>query len=236
MRCLHFRICGSSLFVHHSSALVALGSDLDWLRHPSFPLSFSNRSGSIHLVTSLLDKFKTALGLLAVLYILAASAESSTVYDRTKFGIWRDFDYDCQNTRAEVLISGSIIPVIFKSGSNCQVIAGLWKSSYSGLSHDRASQLHIDHVVPLAWAWEHGASSWEQERLIQFGNDQDNLLPVEASLNSEKGALGPDRWLPPIGKCAYFELFEKVRNNYGLVLSKDEHRSFQIIGGICEPE
>ena len=170
--CLRCRICGTSLFVYNCSALVALGSDLDWLRHPSLPLSFSNRSGSIHLVTGLLDNFKTALGLLAVLYILAASAESSTVYERTKFGIWRDFDSDCQNTRAEVLISGSIIPVSFKSGSNCHVLAGLWTSTYTGLSYERASQLHIDHLVPLAWAWEHGATSWEPERLIQFGNHQ----------------------------------------------------------------
>jgi len=80
----------------------------------------------------------------------------------------------------------------------------------------------------------HGAYSWEDHQLIQFGNDEKNLIPVEPSLNSEKGASGPDRWLPPIDKCAYFEIFEKIRKRYHLVLSNDENKLFQLIARVCE--
>ncbi|WP_236079024.1 HNH endonuclease family protein [Marinobacter nauticus] len=46
-----------------------------------------------------------------------------------------------------------------------------------------AAEVDIDHVVPLNWAWGHGASSWPRQKREKFANDPVNLIPVEASLN-----------------------------------------------------
>ncbi|MGM0953782.1 MAG: HNH endonuclease family protein [Pseudomonadota bacterium] len=55
--------------------------------------------------------------------------------------------------------------------------------------HD-ASKIDIDHVVPLKWAWQHGANKWTKEKRERFANDPRNLWSVELSLNSQKGAKG----------------------------------------------
>jgi hypothetical protein len=154
-------------------------------------------------------------------------------YDRTLFGVWSDFDSDCQNTRAEVLLNQSTEPVTFSNPSECIVFSGKWQSVFTDNYFENPRDLHIDHIVPLAWAWDHGASSWAVSEMIIFGNDQDNLVPVERSLNMEKGAKGPDQWLPPKNKCSYFERFELIRNRYELVLTVDEKLSFNVILDAC---
>ena len=79
-----------------------------------------------------------------------------------------------------------------------------------------AKQLDIDHVVPLKWAWEHGADKWPKKRRIEFANDPINLIAVEASLNRAKGAKGPDEWLPPKNQCQYTLRFKRIIKKYDL--------------------
>ncbi|WOH39538.1 DUF1524 domain-containing protein [Thalassotalea fonticola] len=55
----------------------------------------------------------------------------------------------------------------------------------------------MDHVVPIKWAWEHGARSWGVKKRVAFADAPANLLSVEASLNRCKGAKGVDEWLEP---------------------------------------
>jgi hypothetical protein len=47
-------------------------------------------------------------------------------YDRGQWKHWVDADGDCQKARDEVLIAESTIPVMFKAGATCKVIAGRW--------------------------------------------------------------------------------------------------------------
>lgn len=114
------------------------------------------------------------------------SRTESTGYAREKFGHgWADEDGDCQNARMEALISLSTNKVRFASDKECRVVAGRWISPFTGdVIHD-ASKLDVDHVVPLRWAWEHGADDWSQEKRETFANDLRNLWPVEASLNRQ---------------------------------------------------
>lgn len=136
-------------------------------------------------------------------------------YDRSHFGDWIDADSDCQNTRHEVLALQSTVPPVW-SPNGCRVLHGRWISAYTGDVHSDASRLDIDHVVPLAWAWMHGASQWPKAKRIKFANDPANLLPVEASLNRSKGALGLNDWLPPKNKCQYAARFHRIARLYGL--------------------
>lgn len=79
-----------------------------------------------------------------------------------------------------------------------------------------AKLLDIDHVVPLKWAWEHGAQDWHKAKRVKFANDPINLIAVEASLNRAKGAQGPDQWLPPKNQCQYIVRFLRIVKQYQL--------------------
>lgn len=87
---------------------------------------------------------------------------------------------------------------------------------YSGKILFDASKVDIDHVVPLKWAWEHGAQVWNKTKREQFANDPINLVPVEASLNRSKGAKGLDEWLPPANQAQYKARFQRIVLKYGL--------------------
>ena len=150
-------------------------------------------------------------------------SSDSGSYSRAAFGHgWDDSDGDCQDSRAEALISASSTPVRFARGDGCRVVTGRWISPFTGKVIQNAAEVDIDHVVPLKWAWDHGASSWPRQKREKFANDPVNLIPVEASLNRSKGARGPKNWLPPSGKCAYVARFYRVTKTYQLQLSAAE--------------
>jgi hypothetical protein len=78
-------------------------------------------------------------------------------YARDLFHLWTTHN-GC-DTRAEVLKSESLAPVTVESG--CHVTAGRWLSRYDSVeTHDPAT-LDIDHMVPLAEAWDSGADRWD---------------------------------------------------------------------------
>jgi hypothetical protein len=138
-------------------------------------------------------------------------------YERSAFGHgWDDADGDCQDSRAEALIATSSTPVRFASGNRCRVITGRWISPFTNKVIQNASNIDIDHVVPLAWSWERGAHQWSDEKRQRFANDRINLWPVELSLNRSKGALGPNEWLPPAGQCGYVARFTRIVKKYQL--------------------
>lgn len=144
-------------------------------------------------------------------------------YERSAFGHgWDDENGDCQDSRAKALIATSTTPVRFATDRECRAVTGRWISPFTGNVIQNASDIDIDHVVPLAWAWPRGASDWSQDRRIEFANDMINLWPVEARLNRSKGARGPDEWLPPTGQCGYVARFVRVERLYGLTSTESE--------------
>ena len=149
-------------------------------------------------------------------------------YDRSVFGVWEDDDKDCQNTRHERLISQSINPVEL-SEDGCSVVSGHWKDLYTGNTYTDASDIQIDHVVPLFYAWQRGAHLWDAATQRRFANDFANLLPVVASANQSKGAAGPLEWLPPAEdfSCEYILRFSRVIRRYSLALSSDESAALE---------
>src|SRR5690554_3255764 len=120
-----------------------------------------------------------------------------------------------RNTRHELLQDLSTGPVTM-SENGCRVVRGRWNDPYSGDVLFDSSKMDIDHLVPLAWAWKHGASSWTDTERKKFANDPVNLFAVTASLNRSKGAQGPDTWLPPnkAFQCQYVTRYLRVMLNY----------------------
>lgn len=157
-----------------------------------------------------------------------ASRPPSRLYDRDVFGGWADADGDCQNTRHEHLIDLSRAPVRL-SKNGCRVIQGQWEDPYTGMTHTHAQGLHIDHLVPLYYAWRRGADRWEPEKQRRFMNDPANLLVVEAFVNQDKGAKGPLAWLPPDAQfhCEYLLRFMRITARYDLHHSPREQAGLE---------
>ena len=144
-------------------------------------------------------------------------ANNDSGYDRSRFGYgWDDSDGDCQDSRAEALIEQSSTKVRFADERRCRVVTGRWISPFTGKVIQNASDIDIDHVVPLKWAWDHGANTWSRAKREKFANDPVNLWSVELSLNRQKGARGPEEWLPPGGRCQYVSRFFRIVKVYAL--------------------
>ena len=100
-------------------------------------------------------------------------------YDRDD---WEDFDGDCQNTRHELLIATSEVGVTFTKASKCTVATGQWLDPYTGNTYTLASDLDIDHVIPLNFAHRHGGAVWSAfvKKLFQM------ILKSYLSLTTER--------------------------------------------------
>ena len=157
-----------------------------------------------------------------------AFTASSKRYDRDLFGGWADDDRDCQNTRHELLAQLSTGPVRYSS-DGCRVTRGRWNDPYTGQIYLDSSDLDIDHLVPLAYAWSRGADNWSDAKRRQFSNDPVNLFAVQASANRQKGAAGPTEWMPSNAAfhCQYLLRFVRVSKTYGLQFSRSEGDAIQ---------
>ena len=147
-----------------------------------------------------------------------------TGYNRKSWRHWVDEDHDCQNTRAEILIASSLENVTYRNSKACSVYSGKWYDPYSNKVWTLASDVDIDHIVPLAWAYAHGANDWSLQKKSNFANDAENLIAVEDNLNQAKGAKGPSQWLPPnkAFRCEYVKRFDGVVRSYGLIYNATE--------------
>ncbi len=157
------------------------------------------------------------------------------LYDRSDWPHWDDDDGDCQNTRHELLLATSQKDVDFKPAKGCNVITGLWYDPYGGETITESAALDLDHIVPLKFAHGHGGAKWSRDRKRLFANDIDNLLLVNASLNRQKGAKGPDEWMPPnhLYRCDYLQKFNAVMNKYGLRYITYEQRIVNKMSTAC---
>jgi len=157
-------------------------------------------------------------------------------YVRSYFGnSWADLDGDGQNARAEALIDAATGPITFRSARERVVDRGRWISPFTNEIIFDAGDVDIDHVVPLYFAWYHGAHTWDFEKRMQFANDPRNLIVVESSLNRSKGAKSPLDWLPPENQCAYTLKFIRIVKIYGIKLSVEEEAEFDNLRGyVCD--
>jgi hypothetical protein len=116
-------------------------------------------------------------------------------YRRDKFPHWVKQDDGC-STRQRVLIDERQEGQV----SRCGVVDGEWLSFYDGKDITNPRQLDIDHMVPLAEAWDSGASSWTTEQRTEYANDlgyDDALVAVSATSNRSKADQDPAEWKPP---------------------------------------
>lgn len=135
----------------------------------------------------------------------------------------------------------SLSAVVFRpEAPDCTVQSGTLPDPYSGklveFTRSNSAAVHIDHVYPLAAAWDLGASTWTSEQRIRFANDVElNLLAVNSSDNMDKGDKTPADWLPPhpAYHCFYAGKYLSVAVHYRLPITQADQHTLTAVAKQC---
>ncbi|WP_067783554.1 HNH endonuclease family protein [Actinomyces vulturis] len=159
---------------------------------------------------------------------------------------WFDIDGNGCDTRNDVL-ARDLKDISYKDKKNCVVKSGVLDSDfYTGKRIDfkrgkESSQaVQIDHIIPLNYAYAHGAWNWDADTRLAFANDPENVIAVDGPANQAKSDSGPATsptgrsesfnatsgrgWWPEKNQCEYAEKFAHVAIKYQLGLP-DEDRN-----------
>lgn len=97
------------------------------------------------------------------------------------------------------------------------------------------ASVQIDHIVPLALAWDLGARDWTDAMRIRFANDPANLLAVAGQANQDKGDAEPATWMPPNHAfwCQYAMQFIAVLRGYALPVDQSSAQELRDAAATC---
>ncbi|KOV71101.1 HNH endonuclease family protein [Streptomyces sp. MMG1121] len=178
---------------------------------------FNSPSASAALPTPV--SAATARGYLSQLTV---ATEDRTGYSRDKFPTWITIEGTC-NTREWILKRDGENVV---TNSACTATSGSWYSPYDGATWASPSDVDIDHLVPLAEAWDSGASKWTTAQRQAFANDvtRPQLLAVTDNVNQSKGDQDPATWVPSRSAyvCTYVRAWVQVKYYYNLSVDSAE--------------
>ncbi len=152
-------------------------------------------------------------------------------YRRAAFGDAWDDDNDAPgghngcDTRNDIL-DRDLVDKTYVSIKRCPraVATGTLRDPYTNATvpfargNQVGASVQIDHIVPLALAWDLGARDWSDELRLRFANDPANLLAVQGQANQNKGDTEPAGWMPPNEAfwCQYAVQFIEVLRGYQL--------------------
>ncbi|MEE4597394.1 HNH endonuclease family protein [Streptomyces sp. DSM 41524] len=180
---------------------------------------------------------------------LKVARESRAGYVREKFKLWVDDDHDGCDTRREVLLAEAVKKP--RQGEDCKLTGGTWRSYYDDKSVTDAGKLDIDHLVPLAEAWDSGASKWTAERREIYANDlsaEGSLVAVSlgskrartpsgagCTRRSSKGDQDPAEWLPPAegALCTYATGWVATKLRWTLSADRAETKALHKVAKGC---
>ncbi|MFJ5925762.1 HNH endonuclease family protein [Kitasatospora sp. NPDC092948] len=176
--------------------------------------------------------------------VKTAEPGPKTGYDRDQFGpAWTDNvdgvpgGHNGCSTRDDMLARDGQ-KVEHRDGSKCVVSSMTIWDPYTGKTVEwtkqQPSKIQIDHVMPLSYDWQQGASQWEKLKRVQIANDPINLIPADGSQNGSKGDSGPASWLPANAEihCSYAIRWAQVSLKYQLpVTPADKKTMLSLCGG-----
>jgi len=165
---------------------------------------------------------------------LPVRSEVRTGYSRDLFPHWIDADGDGCSTRDEVLIAEADDPVAV--GDGCELDGGRWFSYYDRVSWTDTGRIDIDHLVPLAEAWDSGARTWRKRTRQAYANDLGDrraLVGVTDSVNQSKSDRDPSEWMPEFGTCRYVREWVAVKHRWRLKVNRPERRALASFAADC---
>lgn len=156
---------------------------------------------------------------------LSVAREHSAGYSRALFPLWDDADGDGCDTREEVLLAEATRAP--SRDADCRLSGGRWVSPYDDVTVTDPSELDIDHLVPLAEAWQSGAYAWTTATRQRYANDLGypaDLVAVTAHANRSKGDREPSDYLPPDASfdCTYEAWWVAVKWRWHLGVDRAE--------------
>jgi hypothetical protein len=165
--------------------------------------------------------------------LTVAAQGSTTGYARDLFPHWIIISGSC-NTRETVLKRDGTSVV---TNSACAATSGRWYSPYDGATWTTASDVDIDHIVPLAEAWRSGANAWTTSKRQSFANDltRPQLIAVTDNVNQSKGDQDPSTWQPSVTsyRCTYAKMWITVKSYWALSLQSSEKTALQTMANTC---
>ncbi|MEZ2189495.1 HNH endonuclease family protein [Corynebacterium sp. CCM 9204] len=130
-------------------------------------------------------------------------------------------------TTREMMVSKALPGALVLRDCTIKATKGL--DPYSGgimatRSPERKQRIEVDHIYPLAAAWDMGASEWDPSVRVRFANDPLNLVVVTAVENRAKSDALPATWLPTDrwARCWYVRRIAAVAQAYALPLTVDD--------------
>ena len=166
---------------------------------------------------------------------LPVAPEDRTGYTRDAFRHWTDADRDGCTTRNEVLLEEAVDPPAVTG--RCTLTGGRWHSWYDDAYVDGPRGLDIDHLVPLAEAWDSGAAQWSAQRREAYANDLGDpraLVAVTARANRSKADQDPTQWLPDDAVvCHYLGDWTAVKLRWHLTVDPAEHNQLTGLAADC---
>ncbi len=168
---------------------------------------------------------------------LPVARERRTGYDRDLFEHWVDSDANGCDTRDEVLLTENRSPDarLDADAPGCDLLDGLWRSYYDRVVTEDDSEFDVDHLVPLAEAWDSGAAAWSPARRRAYANDvgeRRSLVGVSASSNRGMADDDPSQWLPTYGTCVYVSSWTAVKVRWSLSVDRREK---QALAALTDP-
>lgn len=170
--------------------------------------------------------------------VLKVSPESRTGYVRTKFKHWINSDKNtngCDARKSSIIRDAITKPIIEKG---CVLKGGKWISVYDNVEVTEASKLDVDHMVPLAEAWDSGASKWTTEERQKYANDLSDprhLISVTGASNRSKSDRDPAEWMPTNKKyeCIYIANWVSIKIRWSLTVDDKELTAIKNISSKC---
>lgn len=158
---------------------------------------------------------------------------SMSGYSRDEFPHWDTVSGDCTVREVVLQRDGSDVA----TDSSCYPVSGRWYSPYEGGTYVAASDVDIDHVVPLAEAWRSGANEWSDDRRNAFANDLrgPQLIAVRDTVNQTKGDQSPDQWKPPRTAywCTYARMWIDTKSYWELSITSGERSTLSSMLDRC---
>jgi hypothetical protein len=166
--------------------------------------------------------------------LTSAEEDSERAYSRSYFKHWVDADGDCLDTRQEVLKRDSSIA----TQGSCSITSGSWVSWVDGKKFTNPRLMDIDHLVPLAEAWDSGASSWTSTQRRAYANDLGykwSLQAITLSVNRSKSDSDIAEWLPQQSvQCVYVQRWMAVKYRWRLTVDSAERSAIkEVLTGSC---
>lgn len=151
-------------------------------------------------------------------------------YEREAFGQgWAELGDGCTTRTAALVSAFGSAAAGGPAGADCLTPRDVAiPGPYTG-EPITPSDVQLDHVLPLAAAWDLGAYRWDERTRVAFANDPRNLIVVAGWANQEKSDQLPSEWMPPARRqrCAYAHRLAEVARVYELALPRADLRAMR---------